>query len=286
MLSKYCSILLVVLLFSFKCFADESLIDIKGGGSGLLMFRDFNQKYGGWSDVRFSSSGSGFRLYSVPVKMLPVESGVVASSDADRVSPDKKYLMVQRTDAGEVVDEQGNSTISAQAYCDMVSLDTGCVKNVGSALQCDGTWAGGGWKVSTGEVFDFLKEGISPSQLVSKVSSLSPDESRSNSLRDWLFMGAESYMACFPSRENISQLNDIGYYLDQGGEHVFAMQFYNKLLSVAPGRIPLKLNIADSLWAMGKLSEAKSYYVEYQKMMTQKGDEKKIPKRVELRVKG
>ncbi|RMP59543.1 hypothetical protein ALQ18_200059 [Pseudomonas marginalis pv. marginalis] len=265
------------------CHADDDFFDIEGVEKNSLKFSGFDQKYGGWVDVEFSRADGKIRLYAVPQKNKPLEEGVVASSDVSLMSPDKKYIIVQRTNAGEIVDEQGDSIVSAQAYCDMISLENGCVKNIGSAQQCDGAWVGDNWKLSTGYVFDFSKEGISPSQLISKTSNLSPDDYRSSSLRDWLFMGGESYMACFPPERNISELNDIGYYLAKGGEHLFSIQIYNRLLNIAPGRVPLKLNVADSLWALGRLSEAKTYYGEYRDAMMQKGDAGKIPKRVELR---
>lgn len=271
------------LLVSSASYAADNVLDIKDDKSNSLNFSKFNQKYGGWSEVEYSSANNNFKLYAVPTKMDPVESGVVASSDEESMSPDKKYLLLQRTRAGEIVDEQGNSVLSAQAYCDMVSLESGCVKNIGSAQQCDGTWDGQNWKVSTGEIFDFTKGGISPKQLLSKISSLSPDDARSSSIREWLFMGVASYTACYPPEKNVAELNDIAFYLAKGGEHLVALQIYTKLASVAPDRIPLKLNIADSLWAAGKLVDAKSYYADYQSAMKKNGDEKKIPKRVELR---
>ncbi|MGE1155482.1 tetratricopeptide repeat protein [Pseudomonas kitaguniensis] len=276
MVNKYWSGLSLAFIFSSICYAGENTVAIKGWKDNLLTFRQFDQRYGGWADVEFSNAGDKFRLYAI-------EKGVVANPYEEILSPDKKYLMVQRTNAGEIVDEQGNSIISAQAYCDMVSLETGCVKNVGSIQQCDGIWVAQKWKTSTGDVFDFLKEGLSPSQLVSKTSSLLPDEGRLNSLREWLFMGAESYMACFPQKENISALNDIGFYLANEGEHVIAMQIYKRLLDIAPSRIPLKLNTADSLWALGERNEAKLYYAEYRDAMMQNGNRAKIPKRVESR---
>jgi hypothetical protein len=200
------------------------------------------------------------------------------------VSPDKKYVIVQRTNAGETVDEQGKNVISEQAYCDVVSLENGCVENIGSVNQCDGAWQGQNWKVAAGEIFDFSKGGVPPRQLISKVSNLSSDEFRASSLRDWIFMGVPSYMACYPPEKNISEYNDIGFYFAQGGEHLLAMQIYNKLLSFAPDRVPLKLNVADSLWALGKQEEAKSFYADYRESMLKKGTANKVPARVEERL--
>ncbi|AUG43941.1 MULTISPECIES: tetratricopeptide repeat protein [Pseudomonas] len=280
MFNKYYVVALLVLLFARLSHADTEPLEINGGNDGMLQFRNFDEKYGGWSDIKYKGATGEFNIYMVPSKMVTSEEGIVASSDMDMVSPDKKYVMVQRTNAGEVTDEEGNKIISSQAYCDAVSLETGCVKNVGSALQCDGVWQGQKWKITTGETFDFPKGGMSPQYLLSEVASVSSNESRSDSLRDSFFMGVSSYMACYPPEKSISEYNDIGFYFAQGGEHLLAMQIYNRLLSLAPDRVPLKLNVADSLWALGKHDEAKPYYAAYREAMLKKGGASKIPKRV------
>ena len=41
----------------------------------------------------------------------------------------------------------------------------------------------------------------------------------------------------------------------------------------------------NDLWLLTQLSHEGKHYAEYQKMMMQKGDKRKIPKRVELRIK-
>lgn len=83
-------------------------------------------------------------------------------------------------------------------------------------------------------------------------------------------MGVSSYMACYPPEKSISEYNDIGFYFTQGGEHLLAMQIYKRLLTLAPDRVPLKLNVADSLWALGKHNEAKPYYIAYREAMLKK----------------
>jgi hypothetical protein len=284
MFNKYKIVSLLVLLVVRPCFAGEEFLDINGAQQSLLKFRSFDKKYGGWSDIEYKGSGGTFRIYALPNKAGPSEEGIVGNSDVDMVSPDKKYVIVQRTNAGETVDEQGKNVISEQAYCDVVSLESGCVENIGSVNQCDGAWQGQNWKVATGEIFDFSKGGVPPRQLISKVSNLSSDEFRASSLRDWVFMGVPSYMACYPPEKNISEYNDIGFYFAQGGEHLLAMQIYNKLLSFAPDRVSLKLNVADSLWALGKQEEAKSFYAGYRDSMLKKGTANKVPVRVEERL--
>jgi hypothetical protein len=284
MFNKYHAVTLLVLLFARLSHADTEPLDINGDNDSVLRFRNFDEKYGGWSDIEYKGAAGVFNMYVVPSKMAPSEEGIVANSGIDMVSPDKKYVIVQRTNAGEVIDEEGNKVISSQVYCDAVSLETGCIKNIGSALQCDGVWQGQKWKITTEETFDFSKGGMSPQYLLSEVANASSNESRSDSLRDSLFMGVPSYIACYPPEKSISEYNDIGFYFAQGGEHLLAMQIYNRLLSLAHDRVPLKLNVADSLWALGKHDEAKSYYVAYREAMMKKSGASKVPKRVEERL--
>ncbi|MEB0043806.1 MULTISPECIES: hypothetical protein [unclassified Pseudomonas] len=85
------------------------------------------------------------------------------------------------------------------------------------------------------------------------------------------------------SRENISEYNDIGFYFSQDDEHILAMEIYKQLLILAPDRVPLKLNIADSLWTLGRKNEVKSFYAAYLDAMLKKGAANKVPARVEAR---
>ena len=285
MFNKYHVTAWLVLLFTLPCHADEDLLplDITGANGSLLQFKSWHQ-HGGWSDIEYKGPNGAFRIYDLPSQQESTGIGTVIFSDAESVSPDKKFLLVYRTVFGDVIDEQGNAVNSEQAHCEAVALESGCVKDVGSVFQCDGAWVGGKWKVTTGEIFDFSKEGMSPQRLISEVANLSSSESRSNSLKDLIFMGVPSYMACYPPEKSISEYNDVGFYFAQGGEHLLAMQIYNRLLNLAPDRVPLKLNIADSLWALGKRDEAKLFYVAYREAMLKKGVASKLPKRVDERL--
>lgn len=284
MFNKCYVVTCLVFLLAGTSYADTQPLKIVGFQGGSLSFKNYEEKYGGWNDVQYQAATDGFSIYSLPTKLAGSEDGVVASSDIGLISGDKKYLIVQRTNAGEVVDGEGNEIISSQAYCDMVSLETGCVKNVGSVQQCDGAWLNNKWKSAEGGGFEFSKGGISPKQLISDVVGVSENESRASALRDSVFMGIPSYMACYPPEKNISEYNDIAFYFAQGGEHLLAMQIYNRLLAIAADRVPLKLNVADSLWALGKHDEAKPYYAEYRDAMRKKGIASKVPKRVEDRL--
>jgi len=285
MFSKYHTIALLFLLFAQPCHADEDPfpLDITGVNGSLLQFKSWHQ-HGGWSDIEFKGPNGAFRIYDLPSQQESSGIGAIVFSDAQSVSPDKKFLLVYRTVFGDVIDGQGNAVNSEQTHCEAVALESGCVKDVGSLSQCDGVWVGDKWKVTTGEVFDFSIEGMPPKQVVKEVSGLSSNEFRSNSLMDLIFMGVPSYMACYPPEMNISEYNNIGFYFAQGGQHLLAMQIYNRLLSLAPDRVPLKLNVADSLWALGKQDQARSFYVAYREAMLRKGAASKLPKRVDERL--
>ena len=274
-------------LFVILCFvsihtanADMKNIEIRGVGSTSLKARSFNEKYGGWRDIEYSGAGASFKIYAVPSGMDTSAEGVVAYPSADSLSPDKRYLLTQRTNAGEVIDDEGNSFISSQAYCDLISMDTGCTVNVGSVFQCDGAWQGEQWKMANGDVFDISSAGVPPKSLLAKMAGLVEKESRASILRDYVFMGMPSYMACYPPEQYIHDYNDVAFYFAQGGEYLLAMQIYERILPLAPLRVPLKLNVADSLWALGKHDQAKRYYAEYREAMKRKDMVSKVPERV------
>ncbi|MEE5067468.1 tetratricopeptide repeat protein [Pseudomonas alliivorans] len=284
MYNKYSAIL--IFLFASYSLADSGELEIKVKNDNVLSLKGFNEKYGGWSKVEYKSPSTSFLIYDLPTKE---SSGVdvVASTDEDMVSPDKKYILIQRTSAGVVTDDKGKDIISEQTYCDMLSLADGCLKNVGSALQCDGSWAGGEWKPTSesGGSFEFSKSGMPPKKLISDVSRISSSGARASALSDLIFMGVPSYMACYPPQGNVAEYNDLGYFFSEGGENLIAMQIYERLLVLAPDRIPLKLNVADSFWALGKRDESVKYYVSYRDAMLKKGLGSKVPSRVEERIK-
>ncbi|WP_223553716.1 tetratricopeptide repeat protein [Pseudomonas sp. BF-R-01] len=264
------------------CRAEGEPLVVNGMDGSFLRFSGWDKLHNGWNNVEYKGAGSSFAIYSLPTSSPP--SGVSTLISTEKESPDKKRVLLMRVVSGEVSDGQGYSENSEQAYCDVVSLETGCVENIGSALQCDGAWVGEKWKDSTGERFDFVKSSLPPKSMIEQVSKISSSEFRAASLKDLMFMGVSSYMACNPPQSNVLAYNDIGFYFAEGGEHLLAMQIYQRLLGVAPDRVPLKLNVADSLWALGKHDEAKPYYAEYRDTMRKKGIASKIPKRVEERL--
>lgn len=277
MFNKYNAAILLTILLIRPSHAGMGPTDIDGAKESVLRFRNWNDRYGGWNNIEYKGANGAFKLYALPHKVEPADYAVVASSDTDMISSDKKYLIIQRTEAGDITDEQGNNIISAQAYCDAISLENGCIKKVGGRNECEGTWTGQKFKTTAGGIFDFSKEGVPPKRLITEVSGLS---SRAPTLKENLFMGVSSYMACYPPEENISEYNNIGFYLAQDGEHLLAMQIYSILLKLDPDRIPLKINVADSLWALNRQNDAKPFYISYRDAMLKQGRGSKIPARV------
>lgn len=84
----------------------------------------------------------------------------------------------------------------------------------------------------------------------------------------------------FPvGRSTVVAYNDIGYALAFAGEEVEAYKIFKRVEDVAPGRVVLKLNIADVLWSSDR-EQSTVYYKQYVSLMREAGKEKLIPLRV------
>lgn len=278
MVNRFHAFFVLGLLAAPFCRAESDPLVVNGVNGTSLRLYGWDEHRSGWASVEYQGVNGNFPIYSLPSNSAP--SGISTLISLENTSPDKKNVLLMRVVSGEVSDGQGYSENSEQAYCDAVSLDTGCAENIGSALQCDGSWIGGAWKDSTGRIFDLVKSSIPPKSMNDQVSKISPVELRASSLKDLMVMGIPSYMACNPPKLNVAAYNDMGFYFAEGGENLLAMQIYDRLLPLAPDRVPLKLNVADSLWALGKHDEAKVYYIKYRSAMEKKGLAEKIPARV------
>ncbi|MBB5020620.1 tetratricopeptide (TPR) repeat protein [Chitinivorax tropicus] len=78
--------------------------------------------------------------------------------------------------------------------------------------------------------------------------------------------------------------NDFGYYKQLAGDHDSAISAFENVLSISPGRIVTYLNLADSLWQVGKFDRAREEYKKYFDLMGSAGKAGKIPDRVKLRM--
>lgn len=88
------------------------------------------------------------------------------------------------------------------------------------------------------------------------------------------------------NRYNISQYNNIAYYLQQNKYYEESIFLINEILDKHPNRVVAYLNLADNYWSLNKKNQAKSSYQKYISLMKfQSKDLSKIPQRVYERVK-
>jgi Tetratricopeptide repeat len=84
--------------------------------------------------------------------------------------------------------------------------------------------------------------------------------------------------------KTIAQLNDAGYFLNESGNFLVALQILKKVVESAPKRTVAYLNLADVLWNVNQLEEAKAAYQQYFQMMSAAKKTSKIPSRVSERI--
>jgi hypothetical protein len=221
--------------------------------------------------VSFTANGKTFPLYV---------SDIGVDTDTDLLSPDKKTLLVNRDVYGVLSGPDGEDIPTQRTYCDVISMETGCVLLQRDARFCSGKWVGNRWTSDDGEVLKPDMEALSPQALLRQVSGIQPAQSRAESI-EWnlLFMSADAYMACHPPARNVQALNDLGFFLAEGGNDALALEFYRGVEPVGK-RTVLMLNMADSLWRLNRKDEAQRYYSEYGEAMKMAGKAQRIPPRV------
>lgn len=255
--------------------ADSSLTGVDGA---TLKFSSWDKNAAVWKQATFSKKNLSFNLYA---RGPGPSIGVGVNSDS--LAPNRKYALIQRTVFGELNDGQ-QITATEESYCDMVSMDTGCVLLSRPAEACSGSWKGGNWSTDGGEVIAPKLETITPKELVKSAAAISDATSRALAIKDQMFMGVDSYVSCYPPAKNVQALNDLGFYLAQAGDDLSALKIYRGV-EVAGKRTVLMLNIADSLWNMKRTSEAIEYYKQYSDAMNADGKSTKVPVRVSERIK-
>ncbi|MDI2592785.1 tetratricopeptide repeat protein [Pseudomonas sp. 681] len=274
-MKSLCRLYLLFFFSSFCYAADSNLVGVSGAA---LKFSSWDQDAAVWKHATFSKNDQGFSLYEEEPS-----SSVGLGINSDSLAPSKEYALIQRTVFGELNNKQ-QVEATEKSYCDMVSMDTGCVLLSRPAEACSGSWKGENWKTDEGEIINPKLETISPKELVKSVATIADISSKAFAIRGQLFMGAESYMSCYPAAKNVQALNDLGFYLAQAGDDSFALRIYRGI-EVVGNRTVLMLNIADSLWNLKKTSEAIEYYNKYSDSMTAEGKAAKVPVRVVERVK-
>ena len=79
---------------------------------------------------------------------------------------------------------------------------------------------------------------------------------------------------------NAAIYNDYGYFLQQAGDRLQAINIFTQVKTRSPKRVAVYLNLADSLWAVRDIAKAKDIYRHYREMMEKAGQAEKIPDRV------
>lgn len=89
-----------------------------------------------------------------------------------------------------------------------------------------------------------------------------------------------SNLSCKSIVNDIVNVNDIGYFLEQKNYLNDANKILKKVIECSPTRTVAYLNFGDTLNKQSKGEEAKLYYDAYKKMMIKQGLSEKIPKRL------
>ncbi|GGK11029.1 hypothetical protein SAMN04490189_2576 [Pseudomonas koreensis] len=222
------------------------------------------------ASATFTANGKTFPLYGtdIGVEVLP-----------RWLSPDKKTLLVNQTMYGMLSDGSGEDSFQSRSHCDVISMETGCVLLQRDDQFCAGKWVGNSWTTDEGEVLKPEMETPSPQALLKTLSNIESAQYRASEIEWSLVMGADSYMACHPPARNVQGLNDLGFYLAEGGNDALALKLYRGVEAVGK-RTVLMLNIADSLWRLDRKDEAQRYYSQYRDAMSADGKAQKIPQRV------
>ena len=86
------------------------------------------------------------------------------------------------------------------------------------------------------------------------------------------------------STDNLSDYNDIAYWLEQAELYREAIYLLEALLEEHPDRTVAYINIGDAYWGIKNIEDAKKVYIIYIEQMKAKGLENKIPQRIFDRV--
>ncbi|WP_207885641.1 type IV pilus biogenesis/stability protein PilW [Pseudomonas sp. 30_B] len=281
---------LFILLFSGFSIADcdRGHAEVEGVGSSKIILSSWNCDVRAWGDISYQRPGSSMSLYSTSNPKVSQGLRVFVSPVQDGISQDKKTLRVQRLVVGDLYLEDGSKKETESNYCDVIDMTTGCVSKSFPASSCSGHWVGGKWKLFSGDDREEAGFGLateSPRRILDEVGRVVGREGKASAIADGLYMGVESYLACYPpDNKNVVDLNDIAFYLAEGGDNYNSLKIYRALEKIAPSRVVLKINIADVLWGVGEKESARAYYREYAAAMIRSGMKDGIPSRVDMRI--
>jgi tetratricopeptide (TPR) repeat protein len=94
-----------------------------------------------------------------------------------------------------------------------------------------------------------------------------------------------TFNALPPTPEMAARLDDLAFFLEQGGYDAYAEPLLRQVLQFHPERLPAWLHLADALWDLDETAEAREFYARYlERMKQQKDGEKQLPPRVRERL--
>lgn len=274
----------LTLLISISIQAQEHLSErIALENNSELALENWDTKYQAWSNIFFKDKDNGNSFYLYNPNESESTKGFLIDTSSKNISPDKKFLIVQRIEPGELYN-RGKTQETENLSCDILRTVDGCVLLSRDINFCSGSWQKNEWHTENGTTLNPKLETPSPNEIITKIKPIKDSKNKGEAIKEIIYMGIGSYLACHPARNNIQSLNDIGFYIAESGDYNFALEIYRKIESISPERTVLKLNIADSLWSIGKLEDAKKYYKSYKDSMILKNSSKKIPERVNRRL--
>lgn len=254
---------------------------IYGIDDAEILMSAWDENIRSWTYIEHRNGKESFPLY----KLLPGAPNLSLAVDtaSEPKTYNNKFLALQRIELGVLTDETHHSKTTEKAYCDIIEVSTGCVLLTRPAEYCSGSWKNDKWLRDNGDYIEITLETPKPESIIKNIKNLKKTE-KTNSIKEYMFMGIESYLACHPPQQSVQPLNDLAFFLAEGGDNYNAMKLYLEVEKSAPSRVVLKLNIADALWIDGKTSEAKKYYSDYKSIMEKTERSKLIPEHVKNRL--
>lgn len=270
---------LICAIFIFELAQGEGLSEKKfyGMDGAEISMSMWDEHVRSWTYIEHRNGENIFPVYQLSPNAVTPSFAADAASGQNPAG--NKFLALQRTELGEFLNEEGDIEQTEKTYCDILDVSTGCVLLSRSAEYCSGSWVEDKWLRDNGELVTVKLETPSPEKIIRNVGSLK-GASRAGSIREYMYMGVDSYLACYPPKKKIQTLNDLAFFLAEGGDNYNAMKLYRELEKISPSRVVLKLNIADALWMEGKQSEARGYYSSYKSLMEKNGRGKLVPEHV------
>jgi hypothetical protein len=264
----------------------NQLEELKGAKTKITL-ENWSTFANAWQKITFSNMQTRFQIYNTD--LLENSENIdhtknFFSTFSESLSPSKKFMVLQRSEIGTLLLGNGSAKATEVSHCEFIDMNNGCVMQSLAAGYCSGKWAPNDeWiNLSVGNSPRLPAfETPSPGKIKEEISEISDIRDKASIIQDYMYMGPSSYLACFPpSTKNITNLNDIAYFLAESGKNAEALEIYKALEKISPSRMVLKLNIADALWADDNRNEAKLYYFQYKELMIESGLIKKIPTRV------